>query len=138
LTAYSSALEAAVDDRPFQLQARTRKFAVQVIRFLRTLPRNNETRVIGTQLLRCSTSVGANYRAACMARSQADFVSKIGIVCEEADESGYWMDLLVEAGHVKAEQVASLIKEAGELTAIFVASRKTAKQSNSPRGNNRQ
>jgi four helix bundle protein len=117
-----------LEDLSFQLQARTRKFAVQVIRFLRTLPRNNETRAIGTQLLRCSTSVGANYRATCMARSRADFISKIGIVCEEADESGYWLELLVEAGHVIGDRVAALIKEANELTAIFVSSRKTAMQ----------
>lgn len=68
-----------------------------------------------------------------MARSRADFISKIGIVCEEADESGYWLELLVEAGHVKGDRVAPLVKEANELTAIFVASRKTAMQSRSPR-----
>ncbi len=134
----SKHLDCNLDDRPFELQSRTRKFAVQVIRFLRTLARNNETRVIGTQLLRCSTSVGANYRATCMARSRADFISKLGIVCEEADESGYWLELLVEAGHVKAERVQGLIKEANELTAIFVASRKTAMQSPSSRWSNRQ
>lgn len=70
--------------------------------------------------------MGANYRATCMARSRADFISKLGIVCEEADESGYWLELLVEAGHVQATRIAPLIKEANELTAIFVASRKTA------------
>ena len=122
-----------MDSRPFQLQVRTRKFAVQVIRFLRTLPRNNETKVIGTQLLRCSTSVGANYRSACMARSQADFVSKIGIACEEADESAYWMELLVETGHISNDHVTPLIKEANELVAIFAASRKTARQSSASR-----
>lgn len=73
-----------------------------------------------------------------MARSRADFVSKVGIVCEEADECGYWMELLVEAGHVSTERVASLIKEANELVAIFVASRKTAMQSSASRWSNRQ
>lgn len=73
-----------------------------------------------------------------MARSRADFISKIGIVCEEADESGYWLELLVEAGHANPERIAPLIKEANELTSIFVASRKTAMQSASTRWSNRQ
>ena len=118
-----------MDPRSLQLQSRSKRFAVQVIKFLRTIPRNDESRVIGTQLLRCSTSVGANYRSACMARSQADFVSKIGIACEEADESAYWLELLVESGAVTQVKVSELVREANELVAIFGASRKTAKES---------
>jgi four helix bundle protein len=78
-------------------------------------------------MLRAGTSVGANYRAACRARSQADFVSKIGIVEEEADETGYWVELLIESGIMKKQLLESLLKESNELTAIFTASGHTVK-----------
>jgi len=83
--------------------------------------------VLERQLVRCATSIGANYRAACRARSQADFVSKVGVVEEEADESAYWLEFLIEAKAVKGDTVTRLLKEANELTAIFAASEKTAR-----------
>ncbi|MGZ3334252.1 MAG: four helix bundle protein [Isosphaeraceae bacterium] len=94
---------------------------------MESLPRTSTGNVIGRQLLRCGTSVGANYRAACRARSSAEFCSKMGIVEEEADESIYWMELLVDANLVAPELMANLISEANELVAIVVASIKTAR-----------
>jgi four helix bundle protein len=87
------------------------------------LPPAREAQVIGYQLLRCGTSVGANYRAACQARSRAEFIAKIGIVAEEADETVFWIELLSDVGIVKKERLNQLLKEAQELTAIFSASR---------------
>ena len=112
---------------PEQLRTRTKEFALRIIRRYKTLPTAGEGQVIGKQLLRCGTSVGANYRAACRSRSRAEFAAKIGIVVEEADESMYWMELLIEAGTVNAEKMAELQKEAKELAAIFTASRQTAR-----------
>ena len=121
-----------------ELQGRTKQFALRVIRLVNALPGTQPGRVIGNQLLRSATSVAANYRAACRARSRADFVYKLGIVEEEADESLFWLELLVEADLMPAARVQDLIQEANELTAIFVASRKTAKSKienrKSPRG----
>ena len=111
-----------------EMKKRTKAFALRVIRLVEALPKNRVADVVVRQLLRCGTSVGANYRAACRARSQADFVAKLGIVEEEADESVYWMELLVEAGMVESAKLESLMKEADELLAITVASIKTARQ----------
>jgi four helix bundle protein len=116
-----------LDSRTEQLLARTKAFALRIIRLFRSLPKAPEAQVLGRQLLRSGTAVAANYRAACRARSRAEFVAKIGIVTEEADESALWMELLVDAGVIKKEQVEPLLKEARELTAIFTASRHTAK-----------
>jgi four helix bundle protein len=102
--------------------------ALRVIRLVEALPRTRTAQVIGNQLLRSGTSVGANYRAACRAKSTADFISKMGTVEEEADESLYWMELLVEAGIVKSEKLDALMKETDELVAITVASINTAKR----------
>jgi len=110
------------------LKRRTKQFALRVIRLVEALPRTRTAQVIGNQLLRSATSVAANYRAACRARSQADFVHKLGIVEEEADESLFWLEMVVETELMPAARVEDLIKEADELTAIFVASRKTAKK----------
>jgi len=110
-----------------ELKRRTRRFAVDVIRLVESLPRTRTAEVIGRQLLRSATSVGANYRAACRARSSADFVAKMGIVEEEADESMYWMELLVESGCSAAEAVEALRQEANELLAITVPSIKTVR-----------
>lgn len=110
-----------------QLNDRTKRFGLQVIRLCRTLPQGQETAVICRQLLRSSTSVGANYCAVCRARSTAAFVSKLGIVLEEADESLFWIDLLVESGAVHHDKVAPVRKEANELVSICVASLRTAK-----------
>ena len=113
-----------------ELKLRTKKFALRIIKLVQSLPKNLTADVIGKQLLRCGTSVGANYRAACRARSQADFISKITIVEEEADESCYWLELIEEAKLMKKELLADIMIEASELTAIFTASGKTAKLRN--------
>lgn len=109
------------------LKDRTKQFALQVIRLCRALPRSQESLIITRQLLRSATSVGANYRAVCRARSTADFVSKLGIVLEEADETLFWIELLVESGTTYPEKIASVRREANELVSIFVASLRTAK-----------
>jgi len=93
----------------------------------RALPRHEEARIIGRQLLRSGTSVGANYRAACRARSKAEFVAKLGIVLEEADETVFWLELLQESRLVSEQKLALLVQEARELTAISVTSICTAK-----------
>ncbi len=110
------------------LKARTKAFALRVIRAVDALPETRSADVIGNQLLRSGASVGANYRSACRARSTAEFVAKMGVVEEEADESGYWMDLLVESGLMSKKQLGDLMKEADELVAITVASIKTARK----------
>ena len=110
-----------------ELKRRTKQFALSVIRLVQSLPRDSVSATIGHQLLRASTSVGANYRAACRAKATADFISKMGTVEEEADESQYWIELLVEAGLLKVEQVAALMQEADELVAITVSSIQTAR-----------
>jgi four helix bundle protein len=97
------------------------------IRLCQSLPRSQTSTVITRQLLRSATSVGANYRAVCRARSTADFVSKLGIVLEEADETLFWLELLIESEAAHPERVTALLKEADELVAIFVASLRTAK-----------
>jgi four helix bundle protein len=91
------------------------------------MPRSEESRVICRQLLRSSTSVAANYRAVCRARSTPDFISKLGIVLEEADEAYFWLELLVDAGIVSREKIELSLKEANELVSIFVASLRTVK-----------
>jgi len=110
------------------LKERTKQFALRIIRLVEALPKGRTADVIGRQLLRCGTSVGANYRAACRARSNADFISKMGIVEEEADESLYWMELLIEAEIVKSVELESLMKEADEILAMTVSSIKTARE----------
>ena len=111
-----------------ELKLRTKQFALRVIRLVEALPRGKTADVLGRQLLRSGTSVGANYRAACRAKSTADFIAKMGIVEEETDESVYWMELLVEAGITKAELLESLMKEGNEIPAITVASIITARK----------
>jgi len=110
-----------------KLQDRTKRFAVAVIRFYAELPQNEPARVIGRQLLRSSTSVAANYRAARRTRSAADFVSRISVVVEEADETLFWLELLVAASIVKAEAMQALRDESDELVRIFSTSLTTAK-----------
>jgi len=114
--------------QPEQLRDRTKAFALRVIRLYRSLPYKTDMQVLGKQLLRCGTSVAANYRAACRARSKAEFVARIGIVAEEADESVLWLELLIESGIVKSEMTEKLLNEARELTAILTASQQTAKR----------
>ena len=105
---------------------KTKRFACEVIRLIETLSKQHMTAgVLGKQLLRSGTSVGANYRAACRGKSAADVIAKLGVVEEEADESLYWMELLIESGVVKAGAVADLMSEANEILAMTVASIKT-------------
>jgi len=111
-----------------ELKARTKQFTLRIIRLVESLPRGRTADVIGRQLLRSGTSVGANYRAACRAKSTADFISKMGTVEEEADESLYWMELLIEAKIVGSDKLESLMKEADELLAITVSSINTARK----------
>jgi four helix bundle protein len=110
------------------LKQRTKEFALRVIRLVEALPKGRTADILGKELLRSGTSVGANYRAACRARSNADFISKMGIAEEEADEWLYWMELLIEAEIVKSVELESLMKEANELLAITVSSIKTARR----------
>jgi four helix bundle protein len=107
------------------LKQRTQGFAVRIVRLCRSLPRTMEGKIIGSQLLRCGTSVGANYRAVCRARSRAEFAAKLGIVVEEADEAVFWLELLIDTGIFSRQQLQELLTEANELVAIFVASRQT-------------
>jgi four helix bundle protein len=115
-------------DASYDLRDRTRCFALRIIRLVESLPRTRTANVIGHQLLRCGTSVGANYRAACRARSSAEFCSKVGIVEEETDEAVYWLELLIQSNLVRGDRLGPLIAEANELLAITVASIKTARR----------
>jgi len=107
--------------KPYDLKARTKQFALRAIRLVEALPKTNTGGVIGRQLLRAGTSVGANCRAAHRGRSRAEFLAKMGIVEEELDECLYGMELLVETGAVAKERLQPLMKEADELTAIVVS-----------------
>ncbi len=114
---------------PDQMKQRTKLFALGIIQLVESLPKGRTSEVLGKQLLRSGTSIGSNYRSACRSRSIADFMSKMGIVEEEADESLYWMELFIEAGIEVNIRMEALMKEAGELLAITVASIKTARKS---------
>ncbi len=113
--------------RPEVLRERTKQSALRIVNLFRSLPKTDEARVLGKQVLRSGTSVAANYRAICRARSKAEFIAKMGIVVEEADETVFWLELLVETGMIPQARLQRLLIEANELVAIFVASRKTAK-----------
>lgn len=104
---------------------RTKKFVVDNIRLFRDLPKTDEARIIGRQLLRSSSSVGANYRAACRARSKAEFGAKLSIVVEEADESVFWMEIMIEAEIMHSERVNPLMAEGNEILKIVSAARRT-------------
>ena len=110
-----------------EFKARTKQIAVRVIRLIESLPKTTSATVIGKQLLRSGTSVGANYRAACRAKSTADIIHKLSIVEEEADESIYWIELLIETGIEKESRLRSLISEIDEIVAMTVSSIKTLK-----------
>ena len=111
-----------------QMKGRTKAFALRIIRMFRALPRSAEARAIGEQILRSGTSVGANYRAVCRARSLREFVAKMGVVLEEADETSFWMELLAEAEIVSPKRMGSLSQEACELVRIFSATCSTARR----------
>ena len=113
------------------LKQRTRKFALDVIKLVEKLPRDMVNEVLGKQLLRSGTSVAANYRSATRAKSAADFIAKMGIVEEEADESVLWADLLQASGRINSAVAEPIMREADELTAIAVASIRTARQNTS-------
>ena len=115
--------------KPEALRNRTKRLALRIIRLFRSLPRSPEAQVLGKQLLRAGTSVGANYRAAGRARSRAEFVAKIGIVVEEADEVVFWLECLTESGIVRPELLSDLLEEANQLVAIFAAAQRTARES---------
>ncbi len=116
------------------LKERTKQFALRVVRLCTALPSTQASRVVGGQLLRSGTSVGSNYRAACRARSRADFISKIGIVEEEADESAFWLELLIESGTMPKRRLSPLLTEANEICAIAARSGRTAKQNSKRTG----
>lgn len=111
-----------------QFKQRTRQLALRVIRLVQALPNDMVSREIGRQLLRAGTSVGANYRAACRARSTADMIAKLKIVEEEADETLYWLELLIEANIMPEAQLAPLMTETDEILAMTVSSIKTLRK----------
>lgn len=110
-----------------ELKTRTKAFALRVIRMSQSLPRTRAANIIDQQILRSATSMAANYRAAGRARSKAEFIAKLGIVVEEADETVFWLELLAESGLVKPEKLSQMINEANQLLSIFSTSRKTAR-----------
>jgi four helix bundle protein len=109
------------------LAKRTKDFALNIIRLSGGLPKTPEARVLGHQIVRSGTSVAANYRAVCRARSRAEFIAKLGTVVEETDETMFWLELLTESGIASGNRTIDLLQEASELLAIFSASRRTAK-----------
>ena len=111
-----------------EFKNRTKNLALRVIKLVEALPKTRTADIIGRQLLRCGTSVGANYRATCRTRSMADVIAKLGIVEEEADETLYWMDLLIEAGLVLPRRLDPVMKETDEILAMTVASIKTLRR----------
>jgi four helix bundle protein len=113
--------------RQQELRDRTKKFALRILRLYKSLPFAADAQVLGKQLIRSATSVAANYRAACRARSRQEFAAKIGVVVEEADETVFWLELLSDSGLVKAERLNELLTESRELTAIFTAAYSTAR-----------
>jgi four helix bundle protein len=109
-----------------ELLERTKGFALRVLKLVDRMPATMAGRALGNQLVRSGTAVGANYRAACRARSRAEFAAKLGIVAEEADESLYWLELIRDGKLFSDDRIADLLKEADELTAIFTAGRRTS------------
>lgn len=112
------------------LKKRTKQFGLRIIKLVDALPKTVTGRAIAGQLVRCGTSVGANYRASCRSRSKAEFIARLGIVEEEADESGYWLEMINESGLMKSELLTPLLKEANELVAIMTSSRISATRNN--------
>ena len=110
------------------LKKRTKQFAIRIVRLFKSLPKTEEAKILGRQLLRSGTSLAANYRAVCRARSKAEFIAKVGTVVEEADETVFWLELLIETGVVSESRMNELLKEANELLAIFAASQRTARK----------
>ena len=117
---------------PIELKTRTKAFAVRVIKLVDKLPDSRASNAIARQMVRSGMSVGANYRAACRAKSRADFIAQLGIVEEECDETVYWMELLVESGKMKLDAITGLMNEATQILAIIVASINTARSRGNP------
>jgi four helix bundle protein len=117
-----------------ELRARTKRFALDVLSFRRTLPATDDAADIGRQLSRAATAVAANYRSSCRSRSDAEFAARIGVVLDEADESTFWLEIVTEDGLSKLPQAFRLLDEAGQLTAIFAASSITARRRSNPKG----
>ena len=113
---------------PEELRARTKSFALRIVKVYRSLPRSADAQIMGRQLLRCGTAVAANYRASCRARSRAEFAARIGVVVEEADETGFWLEMLADAEIVRMARLKDLLQESKELTAIFTATRKSVRK----------
>jgi len=131
-------MKGAMEHPATDLKERTKRFALRVIRVVRSLPPGTEGRVIGHQLLRSGMSVAANYRAVCRARSRPEFLAKLAIVIEEADESAFWLELLADAGLIPGPKLKDLQSEANQLVAIFNASRTTAKKGSHSTINNQE
>jgi four helix bundle protein len=113
---------------PEELRDRTKAFAIRIVKLYRLLPRTAHSQVVGKQLLRCGTSVAANYRAACRGRSRAEWIAKIGLVVEEANETVFWLEMLSDCGIVSSQRCEDILKEARELSAIFTATQHTARR----------
>lgn len=109
-----------------ELQKRTKLFAIRVIKLCKTLEKDFVGRIIANQLLRSATSIAANYRAVCRAKSLKDFIAKLAVVIEESDESVFWIELLIESNIIKSHLISNLLEEANAITAIMVASRHSA------------
>ena len=112
--------------RSADLKARTKQFALRVMKLVDAIPRTIQGRAIANQIIRSATSVAANYRAACRARSRAEFIAKLGVVEEEADETAFWLELIIDSALLTKARIDPLLMEAGELVAIMAASRKSA------------
>ncbi len=113
---------------PEELRDRTKAFAIRIVKPYRLLPRTADSQVVGKQLLRCGTSVAANYRAACRGRSRAEWIAKIGLVVEETDETVFCLEMLSDCGIVSSQRCEDILKEARELSAIFTAAQHTARR----------
>jgi four helix bundle protein len=112
-----------------ELLQRTKQFALRIFKLVGALPQTIQGRAVAAQLIRSGTSVAANYRAACRARSRAEFVSKLGLVEEEADETAFWLELIIETGLLNPAKVAPFLAEASEIVAMMASSKKTATKS---------
>ena len=111
-----------------ELKQRSKSFAIRIVRLFRSLPHSPDAQTLGKQVLRSGTSVAANYRAVCRARSKAEFIAKMGVVVEETDETVFWLELLGETEVVNPSRTEELLKEANELLAVFGASLRTSKR----------
>jgi four helix bundle protein len=121
---------------PNELKVRTKQFALRILKIAERLPKTEAGRVVCYQLVKSGSAVAANYRSACRARSHADFISKIGVVEEEADETGFWLELICDAGMLPSTRLAAVRAEAEELTAIFAASHISASKNQGKRRRN--